>query len=161
MSPTTVQILGEKALDQECGQSCVDWAVGLLETGSDSDALAVLAGMTPPFNHFEVAGRRDRALAELGIADVSKNQAVREWAGEHLRRAWNEPAYCRSALSFVSDLCIRNDYQQDLFDFYLLDCAWDDLDEVGVAYHWLEATRDSIAAVVRARIESFLSDRVF
>lgn len=69
----------------ECGQECVDWAARLLEAGSDSMNVAMLAGMTPPLNHSEVATRRDQVLAELGIADVSKSDAVRAWAAVRAR----------------------------------------------------------------------------
>jgi hypothetical protein len=152
--PSTRQILAEKALDMECGQTCVDWAAGLLESGSDSVHLAMLAGMTPPLNHFEVAGRRDRALAELGIVEVSKSDAVRAWAAEYLRQAWDGGADRRTALRKVSALCVSNDYLDELFEFHLLDCAWDDLDEAGVASHWPSATAETIEDIVEERIRA-------
>jgi hypothetical protein len=38
--------------------------------------------------------------------------------------------------------------------------AWDDLDEAGMAYHWLEATADTIAEIVLTRIRTFLAEAV-
>ena len=102
--PSTKQILAEKALDMTCGQTCVDWAAGLIEAGSDSMHMAMLAGMSPPFNHFEVASRRDQALTDLGITPVSKSDAVRAWAAEYLRHAWEGGASRRSALRTISAL---------------------------------------------------------
>ena len=154
MPPSTKQIVAEKALDMTCGQTCVDWAVGLIEAGSDSMHTAMLAGMSPPFNHFEVASRRDQALADLGITPVSKSDAVRAWAAEYLRHAWEGGASRRSALRTISALCVRNDYQEDLYDFYLLDCAWDDLDEGGHAFHWPGATAETIEDIVQERISA-------
>lgn len=156
--PSTTQILAEKALDMECGQTCVDWAAGLLETGCDSLNVAMLAGMTPPLNHFEVASRRDRVLADLGITDVSESEAVRAWAAEYLRHAWERGDDRRAALRTISALCVRNDYQEDLFDFYLLDCAWDDLDELGYSLHWPGATAETIEDIVHDRIGALLTE---
>jgi hypothetical protein len=161
--PSTTQILAEKALGMECGQACVDWAVGLLEAGCDSVNVAMLAGMTPPFNHFEVASRRDQALADLGIADVPKGDAARAWAAEQWRQAWaGGSAARRTALRKVSGLCISNDYLEELFEFYLLDGAWDDLDELGHSLHWPGATAETIADIVQERFSALPSggDRV-
>lgn len=159
VTPSTTQILAEKALDMECGQACVDWAVGLLEAGSDSMNVTMLAGMTPPLTHFEVASRRDQVLADLGVAPLSKSEAVRVWAAEHLRHAWEGGASRRAALRTVSALYVRNDYQEALYDFYLLDCAWDDLGEAGSACHyWPGATAETIEDIVQERIAALLAD---
>lgn len=107
--PSTTQILAEKALDMECGQACVDWAAGLLETGCDSLNVAMLAAMTPPLNHFEVASRRDRVLADLGITDVSESEAVRAWAAEYLQHAWEGGAN-REGLSPTLEHVVRGDF---------------------------------------------------
>lgn len=150
--PSTTQIVAEKALGMACGQACVDWAVGLLAAGSESVPVAMLAGMTPPLNHFEVASRRDRALADLGVADMSKGDAARAWAAEHLRRAWDGGADRRTAIRTVSALCVSHEYLAELFDFYLLACAWDDLDEVGQSFHWPGATAETIDDLVEEHI---------
>lgn len=156
--PSTTQILAEKALNMDCGQTCVDWATGLLQAGAESLHLARLAGMTPPFNHFEVASLRDQALGELGIAHVSKRDAVRAWAAEHLRHAWEDGADRRTALRTISALCVSNDYLDELYEFHLLDCAWDDLDETGQSLHWPGATAETIEDIVQERI-SALTER--
>lgn len=58
-APKTVEILARRRLDRECGQECVDWAIGMLEHGYgyDSKSLRALAGLTPPFHHFEMIFR--------------------------------------------------------------------------------------------------------
>jgi hypothetical protein len=66
----TTRLLASKALRRPCGQECVDWAVSMLEQGFDGRYLGILAGLTPPFNPFDLADLRDRALKELGISDT-------------------------------------------------------------------------------------------
>ena len=36
----------------------------------------------------------------------------------------------------LSGLCINNDYMKELYDFYLLDCAIDDLKYGENQFHW-------------------------
>ena len=49
------RFLAEKSLQVTCGQQCVDWAIGMLATRENRHFLLRLAGMLPPFNHFELA----------------------------------------------------------------------------------------------------------
>src|SRR5262245_27144451 len=84
---TTAHMLADKALEELCGRNCVDWAIAMLEEGRDGHHLTMLAGMLPPYNHFEIAALRDRTLEELGIADLDPDMAVRTFAAERLRLA--------------------------------------------------------------------------
>jgi hypothetical protein len=151
-----VQIVAEKFLNRDCGQTCVDWAMGLVEAGCESVNVAILAGMIPPYNHFEMAARRDLALTELGVVMNSRDAAVRAWVAEQLRRAGDDETQQREVVRALSDLCVADDYRTDLFDFYLLECAFDDLAEHCYPGHWPGATLDNIAGIVRARIAAFL-----
>src|SRR5262245_9133475 len=84
---STAHILADKALQESCGQNCVDWAITMLEQGHDGHNLMMLAGMLPPYNHFEIAALRDRALHELRIGDLDPSVAIRTFAVERLRLA--------------------------------------------------------------------------
>ena len=154
--PTTTQIIAEKFLEMTCGQSCVDWAISLVSTGCDSLHVAMLAGMTPPHNHFELAAMRDQALRDLGVTAVSKDIAVRTWAAEQLRRVRDDDLELREAVRAVGKLCISDDRRRDLFDIYLLDCAFDDLEADGFSYHWDGATPETITEIVRGCVDEFL-----
>jgi hypothetical protein len=156
LSPTTVQIVAERFLNRDCGQTCVHWAIGLVEAGCESLNVAILAGMVPPYNHFEVAARRDLALVDLGVTVNSKDAAVRAFAAEQLRRVGDDDIQLRDVVRAVSDMCVADDHRADLFDFYLLDCAYDDLAEHCYPGHWPGATPGTIAGIVRVRIAQFL-----
>lgn len=45
--PTTARILAELALQVPCGQTCVDWAVGMLTAGHEGENLGMLAAASP------------------------------------------------------------------------------------------------------------------
>ena len=153
---TTARILADKALQQTCGQECVDWAISMLEQGRDGHYLTMLAGTSPPFNHFEVADYRDRSLRELGITDISDSAAVTTYAAEHLRLALAGEADLISTLNVIKDLCIARDYQSDIYDFYTLYFAYTDLQESDFQWYWQGATRENIVSIIRNRAEAFL-----
>jgi hypothetical protein len=87
MKVTTAHILADKALDQPCGQTCVDWAISMLEEGRDGHYLTRLVGMFPPYNHFELTELRDLTLREQGFGELDRSAAVLAFAAERLRLA--------------------------------------------------------------------------
>jgi hypothetical protein len=158
MKVTTAHILADKALDEPCGQTCVDWAITMLEQGHDGHYLTRLAGMLPPYNHFELADLRDRALREQGIPDVDDSAAVRAFAAERLRLALAGEIELMTAVEAVADLCIARDYAKELFDFYLLYFAYIDLRDSDIQWYWQGATRENIDAISRQRAVEFLRE---
>jgi hypothetical protein len=78
---TTAHIRAARALEFTLGRECVDWAASLVGGGHDGRSLRILAGLTPPFNAFEVAKRRDAELTKLGFISRDGGDAFRESAG--------------------------------------------------------------------------------
>jgi hypothetical protein len=158
-SVTTVRILADKALQESCGQQCVDWAIGLLELGHDSPSLLQLAGMLPPYNHFEIAALRDRTMEELTIEDVAKSEAIRGYVVEVLRSALDGDLHLIEALKIVTVLCIADGYRTDLMEFYCLYYAHLDLQHGNMQWYWDGATRDNIDKIIRECAQAFLAQR--
>ena len=100
---TTARILADKALHHFCGQECVDWAITMPEQGHDGRSLAMLAGMSPPLDHFQLAEYRDQSLHELGIAEMSESAAVTTYVAERLRLALNGEADLGTTLRTIKD----------------------------------------------------------
>jgi hypothetical protein len=153
---TTKQVLAEKALNETCGNQCVEWAIGMLESGHDANYLLRLAGMLPPYNHFEIADLRDRALNELGAHDISTFDAVTAYAVELLDSALRGDVDILHALARVNDLCIANDYQHNIMEFYLLYFAHSDLQLSDVQWYWDGADAENILSIIRDRATAFV-----
>ena len=154
---TTAQVLAERALNEACGQSCVEWAISMLEQGKDGTHLRMLASMSPPFNHFEVAEYRDRSLEELGVGNTADAEAINMYAAEVLRLAATDEAELPSALARVKDLCVGFNYPKNLYDFYLLHFAYSDLQDSEVQWYWKGADRSNIDSIIEERVRAFLS----
>jgi len=127
---------------------CVNWAVEELTTGSDSQHLRLLAALNPPLNDFEVKDYAIKALDELGIQVPSGDEAVSAYARSLVNEIIIDRNKLRENLKKLFTLCHSNDYQEDLYDFYLLHCAVDDLDYGDVQHYWEGANKDNIEDLI-------------
>lgn len=153
---TTARILADKACQRQCGQECVDWAVSMLEQGCDGHCIMMLAGLTPPFNHFEVARFRDRALQEIGAADITSPTSADAVVADMFRHELANEAELAAALEVAKDLYVAFDLPHSLRDFYLLHLAWDELKEHEEQFYWDGANRENVVSIVRAQASAFL-----
>ncbi len=117
----------------------------------------MLAGMIPPFNHFELAQLRDQALREIAIVDVDDSTGTRLYAAACLRVAVDGRADLVETVRLLGDLCVALKYPHDLYDFYLLRHADDDLKLLTFSPHLPDATRENILSIMRERAQAFLA----
>ena len=129
----------------------------MLATEESVDYVGRLSSMQQPYNHFQIADLRDRAIDELGllIGDISTN--LTNYAAEILHAAILGKMPLLDALGAVKELCVANDYQSDLYDFYLLYFAKVDLQVDDYQYYWPDANRDSIDRIAQEQIQDFLT----
>jgi hypothetical protein len=155
---TTDEILLRRALGDTCGQECVDWAMSILERGGGGTDMAILATLSPPLNHFEVASIRDRALAEIGAPHLSLPEVADRVAARLLREALDGKRELLESLEQVKDLVIATDYPKHLYPFYLLYFAHVDLAASEVQWYWPGATRQNISALTREHAQAFVAE---
>jgi hypothetical protein len=130
-----------------------------LAQGHDSRNLRILAGLTPPYNHFELSERRDWVLNDLGIVDLDRPEAIRTFTVELLTLLIAGEAEMSEALGAIAQLCTDDDYPSDLMDFYHLYHAYIDLIEFGEQYEWYGASPENIKSIVLERAASFVSSQ--
>ena len=144
-------------MERACGQECVDWAIGLLERGVESPSLLLLAGLTPPLNHFEIRALRERALEEIEPAELSIADPVMAYVIETVAAArWDADAL-RLAFDRITSLAIELGYPHDLRPFYNLHFAAEDLLRGDEQWYWPGATRENIDQIMRDEAEGFLA----
>jgi len=166
---TTARILAGKALQQLCGQECVDWAIAMIEQGREGHHLAMLAGQLPPHDPLELGRLRDGSLCELGIPELDPERAVAAHAVECARALLEDERVIGENLEVLKDLFMLDfdapgpglsaELWDDLRDFYLLYWAYSDLQEQEYQFYWPDATREDIVTVVRLRAEEFVRGR--
>jgi hypothetical protein len=156
---TTAEILARKALERPCGAECVSWAIEQIEAGQDSKSLYVLAGLSGPLNHFEVAQLRDRVLAELDIPEDVQADPISAYVGELVQSALRSDRSLREVFSEITTLSIELGYPSELQAFYNLHFAAEDLSYSEDQWYWIGATRENIDRVMLEQAESFVSRR--
>jgi len=147
--PSTKEILAWRALNRSVDESWVDWAVSMLETGHDMLHLAILAGATEPFNQFEMIAIVDKTLAELGCDWSDRERVFRDYVADLLHRMLARQITSRDVLRGLMELCVDLGYPSDLYKFYLLYFAQDDLCMSEVQWYWPDATRENIEEIIR------------
>lgn len=147
-----------------CGTSrgdandCVEWAVEALCRGEDSPNLRILAGLTPPLSSFEVRDYASKALRELEIGIPQGAEAISAYARDLVEEILMSPEMMQTNLQILCDMCIAEDYQEDIYDFYMLRWAYDDLQQEEVQWYWEGADRSNIHEIVLNRCRDWLAE---
>jgi hypothetical protein len=154
-----MHILAMRALRRSCGEESVQWAISLLERGLDSRSLRILAGMTPPLNHFELSDLRDRVLEELSPRELNEADPVTAYVREIVVEALDNRQSLSEVFREVSEFSIALGYPTELRSFYLLRFAWEDLQDREVQWYWPGATRENIDDIMLGEAQRFVAVR--
>lgn len=133
-----VAALTRRAFGWDTGDTIVDWAVAALLAGWNSPSLAILAGLSPRANEFEVDRHLADALSDLGVEVPDKAGMVRLYAvliAEDIVSGATSP---KDGCLELSKVCVEMDNSRSLVDFLGLDDAlalaesraWGTIDEV-------------------------------
>ncbi|HSG31547.1 MAG TPA: hypothetical protein VLB82_08385 [Thermodesulfobacteriota bacterium] len=158
MKPPIGKVLLFLSTDSGDPSDCISWAEEALHNGFDSPSLRILAGLDKPLNSFEVNEYTTRALHELNIKIPSESEAVDEYASELVLLIIDHPERMRDVLKLLSDLAISTEFQDNIFDYYLLNGAYEDLDIKDVQYYWEGANKKNIEQIVLDRCKSWIEE---
>jgi hypothetical protein len=157
--PTTIEIAAFRKLGRSVDARWVDWAVRMLELGADSDSICSLAGAFAPFNSFEMAELVDNALQDLDAAPIpSAASAARTITAIRAKQVLEGKLPIDIALAELSQLCIELDYLSDIYDFYLLHFAKEDLKFSDQQWYWSSATKENIDQVVTEHLQNWIAE---
>ena len=141
---STYKILMNKAFNHDIDESWIDWAMEMIEAGFQSDNLYILAGMTRPFNQFELQDLTNNVLRDLHLDNSDKEAVIRNYVYFIITNAINNPDSYLLTLRELKDIYIGLDMEKEYTDFYLLYFAKDDLIESENQWYWDGATRENI-----------------
>ena len=87
---STVEILAFKALNRNIDKTWVDWAVGMLMAGFDTENLVILAGEKRElYNQFYLQDLSTKIIGELQLDYSDKDQTVKNYACYLIDKAQN------------------------------------------------------------------------
>lgn len=145
----TAEILAFKVLNRNIDKAWVEWAIDMLMVGYESEHLLILAGESEPFNQFEMQDLADRVLTDLQLEYSDKTRIINNYVLYLVEKSLNEEIDAFNVLNILKDICIELDYRVDLYDFYSLYYAKEDLIDSGNQWYWDGANRENIDDIIR------------
>jgi len=156
---STYKVLMKKAFNEDIDEYWVEWALEMMEAGYESDNLYILAGISKPYNQFELQELTDKVIADLNLDTGDKSLTIRNYVYYILSTTINEPSKYISILKEVKDICIGLDMEKEYMDFYLLYFAKDDLNESENQWYWEGADRSNIDELIKEKFQEYI-DRI-
>lgn len=149
ISELTYKIVAFAEIQQVDTNESVDWAIEMMELGYESPTLCMLAGFSKPTNYFEVIGYVSDTVKELGLEMKNGDEAILSYASYYVYQI-AKGQKVRENLIELYKFCQMRDYEDLVYDFYLLYCAWEELDyeDNEHNYYWEGARRVNIEKVV-------------
>jgi ribosomal protein S18 acetylase RimI-like enzyme len=155
-APTTEQLVIKRSLRKWLGWDVADWATEQLVHGFDTPHLRQLAGVSGSEGQSELEELFDRASRELGLRAPSPETAIGLYA-QSLARDYVAGAVTQQKfLDELCQLCIDTDYRRDLYPFYLLRFAREDLQDSETSFHRLDVTRENFDTILRQEVDTLL-----
>lgn len=145
----TYKILKEKAFNSDIDESWVDWALQMMQAGFEADSLYQLAGISKPYNQFELQDLTSKVLKDLNLNFSDKKRTIRNYVYYIVSNTTDEPEKYLETLRELKDLCIDLNMEDEYMNFYLLYFAKDDLMETEDQWYWDGADRTNIDNIIK------------
>jgi hypothetical protein len=152
--PSTYKILADKVLNLSVDERWIDWAIEMIEAGFDSEHLYILAGITKPFNQFELQDLTTKVFNELNLDFSNKDQVIKDYVYYLIAKAIDKPSIFLKTLGEIKSFYIDFEFR-DYQDFYLLYFAKCDLLEQDCQFYWDGAFRENIDQVINEKLISW------
>ncbi|MFK7952854.1 MAG: hypothetical protein AB8B73_08400 [Ekhidna sp.] len=149
ISNLTYKIVAFPEIQQVDTNESIDWAIEMMELGYESPTLFMLASFNKPTNYFEVIDYVKDAAKELKLEMKTGEAGILSYASYYVHQiAKGEKV--RENLTELYKFCQIRDYEDLVYDFYLLYWAWDQLDyeDSEHNHYWDGATRSNIQQIV-------------
>ncbi|RZJ53115.1 MAG: hypothetical protein EOO44_09585 [Flavobacterium sp.] len=158
ISDLTYKVVAADEVPNFNADEFVDWAIEMVFLGHDTPSLLILAGLPQPTNYFEASSYLKKALTELDITIKTGDEAVLSYCSYFIKKIALSDNIRRN-LETVYRFCQMKDYEESIYDFYLIYWAWDDFD-YGNEYspYWEDANKSTIEKTVVDRAIKWIDD---
>jgi hypothetical protein len=145
---STYKVLVEITLHNGSIEVWKDWALEMMEAGFETEHLILLAGLSANVNGFQLDDIINKALKELSLDTMSDEEIVCGYVYYLIDQALISKLSTKVVLGTLRDLCRDRDYDKELFNFYSLAYAQQELEEAGDQYYWEGANINNINSII-------------
>jgi hypothetical protein len=152
---STYKILKEKAFNSDISETWVDWAIEMIEAGYESENLYELAGISRPYNQFELHDLTSKVLKDLELDFSNKELTLRNYVYYIISNSINKPETYLKTLRELNTLCTELNFDKEYLDFYFLYFAKDDLIQYDSQSYWTGADKTNIDSIIKSTFENW------
>ncbi|WP_131537755.1 hypothetical protein [Pedobacter nototheniae] len=131
----TAEVLAYKALNRDFDKNWINWAIEMLINGFDTEHLVILAGMSEPFDYFEMQALTTKVLNELGLDYSNKLKSGYDYISYLINLCFENKIKPIAALREIMDLYLELSHESSIQHFYFLYYAKVDLIEDEVQWY--------------------------
>lgn len=153
-------IQSHKALEPFNYKIAIDWAIELIREGKETDNILILASFSIPIEKHEISTYVTAVLNELGLEELEGDEALIAQTHFLLIRILKDESI-RENLQFLSQICINNDYDKRVINFYLLYHGWLELEDIGVNYYYRGVNLGNIEAVLKLEARIWIDKHIY
>ncbi|MFL1895940.1 hypothetical protein ACJRPK_09575 [Aquimarina sp. 2-A2] len=154
---STYEIIAWKYLNQSVDEKWSARAVEMMLVGFDTEHLVELAGIEKPYNQFELKELTDKVFEELNLNFTNQDKVVIDYVTYLAKEVLNDKRDLLKTLREIKDLYIAFDYDSQIYDFYSLYFAKEDLNYDTVQWYWNGADRNNIDQICKDYLKEWIN----
>lgn len=158
---STAAILAYKSLNRDVDKAWIDWAVEMLMNGFDSEHLVILAGISPPYDQFELQSLTQKVFQELKLDYSDQKIVIRNYVSYLFTSEVTENSDIQSILKglrSLRDIYYELDYDNHIRPFYFLYYGVEDLQHDEVQWYIDGLDRSNIREIVNGTFTKWLAE---
>jgi len=155
---STYRILKEKACNADIDESWAEWAIEMMQVGYEVDSLYQLAGISKPYNQFELQDLTKKVLEDLQLDYSDKRKTTKNYVYYLISSNINKPDNYTEVLKELRDIYFEFNMDNEFQDFALLYWAKDDLLYEEYQHYWDGANRSNIDKITKVQFEIYINE---
>lgn len=158
---STTAILAYKSLNRDVDKEWIDWAVEMLMNGFDSEHLVILAGISPPYDQFELQSLTQKVFQELKLDYSNQKMVIRNYVSHLFTFEIMENSDIQSllkSLRLLRDIYYELDYGSYISPLYKLYYGVEDLQHDDVQWYVDGLDRSNIREIVNGTFTKWLAE---
>lgn len=153
-------VQSHKALEPFDYKIAVDWAIELIREGKATDNVLMLASFSEPIEKYEISPYIRAVLNDFGLEELDCDDALIAQAHFLLIKILRNESI-RENLQSLSQVCINNNYDKRIMNFYLLYHGWWELEDIGANYYYDGADLNNIESVLKLEAKIWIDKYIY
>jgi hypothetical protein len=159
MRISTEAIWGLRAMRKCWAEHYAEWATTQLEAGCDSKHLRILAGLVSKSSVFEAEEYFHQTIHELGLTEPSKEIAMKAYCVYVAEQIIERKVAARDGVKMLFSVYIDSDYPKNLWIWFNLDDACDDVHYGHEPYTYPGLTKKNLEEMVIKEAKLFVEEQ--